>query len=64
MYSSGMCPLRFIDEMRRKKMLNTFCKRPHYAVTRQLAMTAMGTRKADLVIRNARLVNVCTAEIQ
>lgn len=45
-------------------MLNTFCKRPHYAVTRQLAMTAMGTRKADLVIRNARLVNVCTAEIQ
>ncbi len=28
-----------------KKMLNTFCRKPHYAVTRQLAMTAMGTKK-------------------
>ena len=29
-----------------------------------MAMVATGARKADLVIRNARLVNVCTAEIQ
>ena len=45
-------------------MLNKFCKRPLYEVTRKLAKTAMGAEKAELVIRNARLVNVCTAEIQ
>ena len=45
-------------------MLNKFCKKPLYEVTRTLANTAMGVEKADLVIRNARLVNVCTAEIQ
>ena len=45
-------------------MLNKFCKRPLYEVTRTLAKTAMGTEKAELVIKNARLVNVCTAEIQ
>lgn len=45
-------------------MLNKFCKKPLYEVTRKLADVAMGVQKADLVIRNARLVNVCTAEIQ
>ena len=45
-------------------MLNKFCKRPLYEVTRTLAKVAMGAEKADLVIKNARLVNVCTAEIQ
>ena len=45
-------------------MLNKFCKKPLYEVTRTMAMVATGARKADLVIRNARLVNVCTAEIQ
>ena len=45
-------------------MLNKFCKKPLYEVTRTLAKVAMGTEKAELVIRNARLVNVCTAEIQ
>ena len=45
-------------------MLNRFCKRPLYEVTRTLANVAMGAQKADLVIRNAKLVNVCTAEIQ
>ncbi|MBQ7488174.1 MAG: adenine deaminase [Clostridia bacterium] len=45
-------------------MLNKFCKRPLYEVTRTLAKVAMGAEKADLVIRNARLVNVCTCEIQ
>ena len=45
-------------------MLNKFCKRPLYEVTGTLAKTAMGTEKAELVIKNARLVNVCTAEIQ
>ena len=45
-------------------MLNRFCKKPLYEVTRTLADVAMGRRAADLVIRGARLVNVCTAEIQ
>ena len=45
-------------------MLNRFCKKPLYEVTRTLARVAMGAEKAELVIRNARLVNVCTAEIQ
>ena len=44
--------------------MNKFCKRPLYEVTQTLAKVAMGTEKAELVIRNARLVNVCTAEIQ
>lgn len=47
-----------------RKMLNRFCKKPLYEVTRTLARVAMGVEKAELVIRNARLVNVCTAEIQ
>ncbi|MBE7004775.1 MAG: adenine deaminase [Ruminococcaceae bacterium] len=45
-------------------MLNRFCKKPLYEVTRTLARVAMGEEKAELVIQNARLVNVCTAEIQ
>ena len=45
-------------------MLNKFCKKPLYEVTRTLAKVATGAEKAELVIRNARLVNVCTAEIQ
>lgn len=45
-------------------MLNKFCRKPLYEVTRTLANVAMGAEKAELVIKNARLVNVCTAEIQ
>ena len=45
-------------------MLNKFCKKPLYEVTRTLARVAMGVEKADTVILNARLVNVCTGEIQ
>ena len=45
-------------------MLNKFCRKPLYEVTRKLSQVAMGAGKADLVIKNARLVNVCTAEIQ
>lgn len=45
-------------------MLNRFCKKPLYEVTRKLADVAMGREKADMVIKNALLVNVCTAEIQ
>ena len=45
-------------------MLNKFCKKPLYEITRTMANVAMGVEKAELVIRNAKLVNVCTAEIQ
>ena len=45
-------------------MLNKFCKKPLYEVTRTMARVAMGVQKAETVIKNARLVNVCTAEIQ
>ena len=45
-------------------MLNRFCRKPLWEVTRTLARVAMGEEKAELVILNARLVNVCTAEIQ
>lgn len=45
-------------------MLNKFCRKPLYEVTRTMANVAMGVEKAGLVIKNARLVNVCTAEIQ
>lgn len=45
-------------------MLNKFCKKPLYEVTRTMAKVATGVEKAELVIRNAKLVNVCTAEIQ
>ena len=45
-------------------MLNRFCKKPLYEVTGKLAAVAMGREPADLVISGAKLVNVCTAEIQ
>lgn len=45
-------------------MLNKFCKKPLYDVTRTMANVAMGREKADLVIKSAKLVNVCTCEIQ
>lgn len=45
-------------------MRNSFCKKPLYDLTGTLARVAMDWEKAGLVIRNARLVNVCTAEIQ
>ena len=45
-------------------MLNKFCRKPLYEVTRTMANVAMGREMASTVIKNARLVNVCTAEIQ
>lgn len=44
-------------------MINQFCKKPLWECTIRLAKVATGAEKADLVIQNARLVNVCTAEI-
>ena len=45
-------------------MINHFCKYPLADVTRALSAVAMGTAKAETVITHARLVNVCTHEIQ
>ena len=44
-------------------MINKFCKKPLWDCTIQLAKVATGAEKADLVITNARLINVCTHEI-
>jgi len=44
-------------------MQNAFCKKPLWEASTQLAAVAMGRSPADMVIRNARLVNVCTREI-
>ena len=45
-------------------MINHFCKKPLWDVARTLSAVAGGRTPADTVIRNGRLVNVCTAEIQ
>ncbi len=44
-------------------MINKFCKKPLWESTIKLAKVAGGAEKADLVIKNSRLVNVCTREI-
>ncbi len=45
-------------------MLNHFCKKPLWECTKTLAAVAQGEKDAEVVIKNASLVNVCTAEIQ
>ena len=45
-------------------MLNHFCKKPFWECTQTLAAVAQGRQPADTVITGARLVNVCTAEVQ
>ena len=44
-------------------MINKFCKKPLWECTARLSRVATGAEKADLVIQNARLINVCTHEI-
>lgn len=44
-------------------MINKFCKKPLWDCTMKLSKVATGAEKADLVIQNARLINVCTHEI-
>ena len=44
-------------------MINKFCKKPLWECTIKLAQVATGAQKADCVIKNARLINVCTHEI-
>lgn len=45
-------------------MLNRFCKKSLWECTKQLAAVAQGHEFADMVIQNANLINVCTAEVQ
>lgn len=45
-------------------MLNDFCKYPLWEVTDKLAAAAQGMEEAETVIKDAKLVNVCTGEIQ
>lgn len=44
-------------------MPTAFCKKPLWECTRAIVAVAQGLRPADLVIRDVRLVNVCTAEV-
>ena len=44
-------------------MINSFCKKPLWECSQKLSLVAAGKEKADLVVKNARLVNVCTREI-
>ncbi|MBQ4257480.1 MAG: adenine deaminase [Clostridia bacterium] len=44
-------------------MINTFCRIPLWECSRDLTAVAVGAKPADLVIQNARLINVCTNEI-
>lgn len=45
-------------------MINHFCKKPLWEAMPSLTGVCMGREAADLVIRNVKLVNVCTHEIQ
>lgn len=45
-------------------MINTFCKKPLWEVSKMLAAVAQGQKPAETVIKGAKLVNVCTGEIQ
>ncbi|ACN15556.1 AdeC [Desulforapulum autotrophicum HRM2] len=45
-------------------MLKNFRRFPYDEIARQLAQVAMGRCPADLIIKNGRLVNVITAQVQ
>lgn len=45
-------------------MINKFCKKPLWECSKTLSAVAQGLQPADTVIKGAKLVNVCTAEIQ
>lgn len=44
-------------------MYNKFCKKQLWECSQNLSLVALGKLPADLVIKNARLINVCTKEI-
>ena len=43
-------------------MINKFCKKPLWECSQTLVKVATGAEKAQLVIQNAKLINVCTRE--
>ena len=45
-------------------MINKFCKKPLWEVSQTLSAVAGGGKPAETVIKNAKLINVCTREIQ
>ena len=45
-------------------MINNFCKKPLWQCSKMLVAVAQGQKSADTVIKDAKLINVCTAEIQ
>lgn len=45
-------------------MFNRFCKKQLWECSRDLSSVAMGRISAETVIRGAKLVNVCTREVQ
>ena len=45
-------------------MINKFCKKPLWECSQTLTAVAVGAKPAETVIVNAKLVNVCTREIQ
>ncbi len=48
---------------RKNTMRNHFCKEPLWKVSARLSRVAQGVEPADTLIRDAKLVNVCTGEI-
>ncbi len=44
-------------------MVNKFAKKPLWECSATLSAVAQGIKKAELVIKNAKLINVCTHEI-
>ena len=44
-------------------MYNKFCKKQLWECSRELTATALGAIPAETVIKNAKLINVCTKEI-
>ncbi|MDD6301878.1 MAG: adenine deaminase [Bacillales bacterium] len=44
-------------------MINKFNKAPLWEVSKDLASVAMGRKNAEIVIKNAKIINVCTREI-
>ena len=45
-------------------MINAFCKKPLWECSKTLVAVAQGRTPADTVIKGAKLVNVCTGEVQ
>ncbi len=45
-------------------MKNAFCKKQLFECSKELSAVAMGNIPAETVIKNAKLINVCTKEIQ